>query len=96
MLMHIPCFLAVALIIIDQEINLLSIYTPEENKTQGHRKPFFNLLQHTIDELPHDQPLTIVIDIKANTGNQVVSGVKQIFDEELPNDNGESLINMRF
>lgn len=64
----------------DQEINVLSSYTRDDNKPEAHRKLAFNHLQKTINKLPHDHPMTILGYIIGHIGNWIVPEVKKKLD----------------
>ncbi|XP_030754777.1 craniofacial development protein 2-like [Sitophilus oryzae] len=79
----------------DQKLNIVSVYSPEDNKPKQERKSFYNQLQNTIQSLPSDQQKILILgDFNARIGNQIIPGIKQRFNENVLNDNGELMIDL--
>ncbi|XP_030754956.1 craniofacial development protein 2-like [Sitophilus oryzae] len=43
----------------DQKLNIVSVYSPEDNKPKQERESFYDQLQNTIRSLPSDQQILI-------------------------------------
>jgi len=73
---------------------LLSLYAPDISKPKEQREEFCEDLQNVIDQIPQDVLLITMGDMNARVGNMPVPGVKQRFNEEEINDNGDLLMNV--
>lgn len=78
----------------NQKLNIISVYAPEDNKPKQERESFYDQLQDTIQSLPQNQPLIVLGDFNARVGNNEIPGIKQRFNEDILNDNGELMINL--
>lgn len=52
------------------------------------RKSFYGQLHDVMQSLSHDQPMIILGDFNARIESSEIPGVKQIFNENILNDNG--------
>ncbi|XP_057671201.1 craniofacial development protein 2-like [Diorhabda carinulata] len=77
-----------------QLLNIISIYAPEDNKPKQERESFYEQLQNITESLPQNESIIILGDFNARIGNEVIPGVKQRFNENILNDNGELLMNL--
>lgn len=77
-----------------QKMNLISVYAPEDNKPRHERERFYEELQDTIESLAPDDMLLVLGDFNARIGTDIIPGVKQRFNEDILNDNGELMINL--
>lgn len=66
-----PRILSVRLNTREQNVNIISIYAPEDNKRRTDRESSFNQLQTTIDQIPHDQPTIFLGDFNAHIYDEV-------------------------
>lgn len=89
-----PRILVVRMEAEDQTLNIVSVYSPEDNKPKQERESFYDQLQNTIESLPNDQQSIILGDFNARIGNQIIPGIKQRFNENVLNDNGELMIDL--
>lgn len=76
-----------------QKLNVLSIYSPEDGKPKQQTETFYEELQNTLDSIPNTEPIILLGDFNARIGSDVIHGVKQRFNEEQLNGNGELMIN---
>ena len=72
---------------------LLSLYAPAISKPKEQREELYEDLQNVIDQMPQDALLIMMGGMNARVGNMPVPGVKQRFNEEEINDNGDLLVN---
>jgi len=72
---------------------LLSFYAPDISKPKEQREEFYEDLQYVIDQIPKDALLIMMGNMNARVGNMPVPGVKQRFNEDKINDNGDLLTN---
>lgn len=75
-----------------QNINIIGIYSPENCKPEEERTSFYETLQKTIDAIPQNETVILLGDFNARVGNTIIPGVKQKFNENITNENGELLI----
>lgn len=78
----------------NQKLNVISIYAPEDNKPQQEREGFYDQLQDTIESITPNETTIILGDFNARIGNDIIPGIKQRFNEDVTNDNGELMINL--
>ena len=67
---------------------------PEDNKAKHERGSFYDRLQNIIESISQNDLIIILGDFNAHINNEVIPGVKQRFNENTLNDNGELLINL--
>lgn len=75
-------------------LHIISAYSPEECKPKDEREAFFKELQRTLDNIPSNEAVIVAGDFNARTGNEIIPGIKQRFNENCLNDNGELLIDL--
>ncbi|XP_044749781.1 uncharacterized protein LOC123310378 [Coccinella septempunctata] len=86
--------LTVKLHIGDQELYMISAYAPEDNKMKQVREEFYDQSQGVVESIPQRKPVIMLGDFNARIGNEVLPGIKQRFNEDVLNYNGELLVNM--
>ena len=69
----------------NSKLNFLSIYAPENCKPLQHGELFY---QDTVNSIPKAEHL-IAGDFNARIGDRIIAGVKQRFNEDVLNENGE-------
>jgi hypothetical protein len=72
----------------NSKLNFLSIYAPENYKPLQHGELFYQELQDTVNSIPKAEHL-IAGDFNARIGARIIEGVKQRFNEDVLNENGE-------
>lgn len=75
-----------------QNVNIIGVYSPENCKPEAERTSFYETLQETIDTIPRNETVILMGDFNARVGNTIIPGVKQRFNEDVTNENGELLI----
>lgn len=78
----------------DTKIHIISVYAPEACKPLQEREIFFNQLQQAVDKIPSNEMLILLGDFNSRIGNNIIPGVKQRFNEDYLNSNGELLIEL--
>ncbi|XP_030750157.1 uncharacterized protein LOC115877947 [Sitophilus oryzae] len=78
-------------IMFDQPIHIISVYAPDINKPEEMSMDFYENLQSAIDKIPRHEKIILLGDLNARIGNQVVDGIKQKYNENITNRNGEIL-----
>lgn len=82
----------VSLKINHRQTHLISTYTPDISKPIEESETFYQDLQNTIDKLNNTDKIIILGDLNARIGREVIPGIKQKYNEEITNENGELLI----
>ena len=77
-----------------KQLYVISAYAPEDSKTRQEREQFYDQIQNVIEAIPHCKPMIMLGDFNARIGNDVLRGVKQRFNEDVLNYNGELLVNV--
>ncbi|XP_056639351.1 craniofacial development protein 2-like [Diorhabda sublineata] len=72
--------------------HILSVYAPDTSKSQEETDSFYDELQITMDKIPKQDEIMILGDFNGRIGNEVISGIKNRFNEKTLNSNGEQLI----
>ncbi|XP_056647256.1 craniofacial development protein 2-like [Diorhabda sublineata] len=72
--------------------HILSVYAPDTSKSQEETDSFYDELQITMDKIPKQDEIMILGDFNGRIDNEVISGIKNRFNEETLNSNGEQLI----
>ncbi|XP_045480919.1 uncharacterized protein LOC123685307 [Harmonia axyridis] len=69
-----------------KRMNIISVYAPEDNKPKKGREnsPFWDA----------NEAMIVLGDCNARIGSEIIPGIKQRFNEEVINSNGELLINL--
>ncbi|XP_044766150.1 craniofacial development protein 2-like [Coccinella septempunctata] len=75
-----------------KKVNIIGVYSPENCKPEAERTSFYETLQETIDTIPRNETVILMGDFNARVGNTMIPGVKQRFNEDVTNENGELLI----
>lgn len=73
------------------KLNIVSVYAPENCRSQTIREDFYDKLQEELDKINNNEAIIILGDLNARVGNRVIPGIKQRFNEEVENENGELL-----
>lgn len=76
----------------NKRTHLVSVYAPDTSKPQEAKDEFYYILQHTIDQIPNSDEIIILGDLNARVGDNVIPGIKERFNEEPVNENGNQLI----
>jgi len=84
--------LQTTLLVDNKHIELISVYAPDISKSRSECEDFYSALQDTLDTIPHDHHIIIMRDLNARVGNDPIPGIKQRFNEEAQNNNGDLLI----
>lgn len=75
----------------DQPIHIISVYAPDVKKPEEMSMDFYESLQSAIDKIPRHEKIILLGDLNARIGNEVVDGIKQKYNENITNRNGEIL-----
>ncbi|XP_043488923.1 craniofacial development protein 2-like [Polistes fuscatus] len=67
--------------------------TPDVTKPQKKKKKFYELLQAHLDNIPRQNETVILGNFNARIGNKVINGIRNRFNEDTLNYNGDMLIN---
>lgn len=78
---------------IKKKINIISVHAPENNKPKQEREQFYDQLQETIESQSADEVALILGDFNAHIGSGIIPEIKQRFNKDMINANGELLIN---
>ncbi|XP_030767311.1 craniofacial development protein 2-like [Sitophilus oryzae] len=78
-------------IMFDQPIHIILVYAPDINKPEEMSIDFYENLQSAIDKIPRHKKIILLGDLNARIGNEVVDGIKQKYNENITNRNGEIL-----
>ena len=78
----------------NKELHIFSVYAPDISKPKETREVFYDQLHNEIQTIPIDQNIIIMGDLNARVGNDIISGIKQRFNEDIKNDNGDLLIDL--
>lgn len=70
----------------------LSIYAHEDNKPKEEREEFHIQIQEIIEKTPQNKQFIVLLDFNARADNEIL-GVKQRFNINMLNPNGELMIN---
>jgi exonuclease III len=73
---------------------VIAIHAPENNKDTTTRENFYEHLQTVINETPNDKYIIIMGDFNARVGNDLVPGIKQRYNENIRNENGNLLTDL--
>lgn len=73
---------------------LLSVYAPDISKTKEQRESFYEDLHNIISQIPQHSLLFLMGDLNARVGNKIIPNIKQRFNENVTNENGDLLINL--
>jgi exonuclease III len=84
--------LQTTLLVDNKHIELISVYAPDISKPRSECEDFYTTLQDTLDTIPQDHHIIIMGDLNARVGNDPIPRIKQRFNEEAQNDNGDLLI----
>lgn len=76
----------------DLPLNLISIYAPEANKPLHERQKFYDDLQETINQIDKKEKIIVAGDFNARVGRNIIPGIKQRFNEDSINENGEMMV----
>lgn len=83
--------LKVTFLLENNKLHMISVYAPDMGRPEQETDSFYDNLQEVIDELPRDEKVIVLGDLNARIGNEIVDGIKQRFNEDVTNCNGESL-----
>lgn len=75
-------------------LNVISVYAPDITKSKEEKIKFYENLQDLLDTTTAGTKTIILGDFNARVGNFPIQGVKQRFNEDTINENGERLIEM--
>jgi len=70
----------------------MSAYAPDINKPKEKRDNFYLSLQNLVNGMPKQEEIILLGDFNARIGNDVIPGVKNRFNEEAHNENGQTLV----
>ena len=84
--------LQVTLLFDNKHIELISVSSPNISKTRQDCEDFYSKLQDILATVPQDHYIIIMGDLNARTGNDPIPGIKQRFNEDVRNDNGDLLV----
>ncbi|XP_055385805.1 craniofacial development protein 2-like [Condylostylus longicornis] len=73
-------------------LHLISTYARDINKPAQEIDDFYCKMQNLADSIRADEKLILLGDFNARIGDNVISGIKQRFNENVINENGEKLI----
>ncbi|XP_045466785.1 craniofacial development protein 2-like [Harmonia axyridis] len=72
--------------------HIISVYAPDITKPSDEKEAFYEDLQKVLDRIPRMEEVILLGDFNARVGNGVIGGLKNRFNEETINENGERLI----
>ncbi|XP_045467858.1 craniofacial development protein 2-like [Harmonia axyridis] len=72
--------------------HIISVYAPDISKPSEEKDAFYEDLQRVLDGIPGKDEIMLLGDFNARVGNGVIRGLKNRFNEENINENGEQLI----
>lgn len=72
--------------------HIISVYAPDTGRPTQEALDFYEQLQLTVDKIPKQDQIIIMGDMNGRVGNEVIPGIKNVFNEEIINDRGEMLI----
>uniref|UniRef100_A0AAR5PA78 Endonuclease/exonuclease/phosphatase domain-containing protein n=1 Tax=Dendroctonus ponderosae TaxID=77166 RepID=A0AAR5PA78_DENPD len=75
----------------NKPLHIISVYAPDVSKPDQSMSEFYENLESQIYKIPKEETLILLGDLKARIGKQVVDDVKQAFNEEVLNQQGEML-----
>jgi exonuclease III len=84
--------LQITLLLVNKHIELISVYAPDISKPRSQYEDFYTKLQDILDTIPQDHHIIIMGDLNARIENDPIPGVKQRFNEDVQNDNGDLLV----
>lgn len=73
-------------------LNVIPVYAPDITKIKEEKDTFYENLQDLLDTTKNGEKTIILGDFNARVGNTPLDGVKQKFNEETLNENGERLV----
>ncbi|XP_072765165.1 uncharacterized protein [Anoplolepis gracilipes] len=73
---------------------VISTYAPDINKPKEERDKFYDDLQSMLNSIPKQGEVVIMGDFNARIDSEVLSGIKNSFNEDTVNDNDEQLIHL--
>lgn len=77
-----------------RQTHIISIYAPDINKPKAEIDIFYQDLQTALDDIPKEDEIMILGDFNARIGDEVIPGIKNRFNEETINTNGELMLQL--
>lgn len=75
------------------DLNIMSVYSPENCKPRIDKETFYENLQTTLEPIRTQDYICVLGDFNARIGNDIIDNVKQRFNEEQTNENGDLMTN---
>lgn len=76
----------------NEPLHIISVYASDITKAREERRMFYEHLQELLDAIPKKEKIIILGDLNVRIDNEAIPQIKQRFNEEDHNDNGDLLI----
>lgn len=80
--------ISATMVMLKKKVQIVADYRPDTGRDRINREHFYDILQNTLNNIPHGDPG----DFNGHIGNKPLAGVMQEFNEEAINESGQDLI----